>query len=93
MGCLSNVVIKQGCFLNTDIRFGVPNHKVYIGENVAIGARVMFETVNHGLEYVQSKGGGTTTKPIIVEDEVWIGAGVIHTSGVTIGKGAVIAAR
>jgi acetyltransferase-like isoleucine patch superfamily enzyme len=30
--------------------------------------------------------------PVVVEDEVWVGAGVIILKGVTIGRGAVIAA-
>ena len=33
-----------------------------------------------------------STKSIVVEDEVWIGAGAIILQGVTIGRGAVIAA-
>lgn len=35
---------------------------------------------------------GTTRKGITIEDDVWIGAGVIILDGVTIGKGAVIGA-
>jgi acetyltransferase-like isoleucine patch superfamily enzyme len=36
--------------------------------------------------------GQTSVKPIIIEDEVWIGCRVIILKGVHIGKGAVIAA-
>ena len=35
---------------------------------------------------------GITAEGIVVEDDVWIGAGAIITDGVTIGKGAVVAA-
>lgn len=52
----------------------------------------MFETVSHGLIYEIGAGRGSVTKPINVEDEVWIGAGCIITQGVTLGKGAVVAA-
>jgi len=92
IGCSKNITIGKGTFINTEVRFGVPSDKVIIGSNVQIGPRVMFETMNHGLQYTCGKGRGGWTKPIVVEDEVWIGAGVIITQGVTIGRRAVIAA-
>ncbi len=87
-----NIEIGQNSFINTEVRFGVPDDKVIIGKNVLVGPRVMFETVNHGLYYVPGKKRGYFTKPIIIEDGVWIGAGAIITQGVRIGYGAVIAA-
>jgi len=32
------------------------------------------------------------SKPIVVEDEVWIGGGSVITQGITIGRGSVVAA-
>ena len=78
--------------MNTEVRFGVPKDKVVIGENVQIGPRVMFEIMNHGLKYESGQGRGGWTKPIVIEDEVWIGAGSIITQSVTVGRGAVVAA-
>jgi maltose O-acetyltransferase len=92
IGCAGNIEVGQGTFINTEVRFGVPKDKVIIGNNVQIGPRVMFETVNHGLKHIPGKGRGVCTKPIVIGDEVWIGAGVIITQGVIIGRGAVIAA-
>ena len=92
LGGAKNIEIGEGTFINTDVRFGVPGAKVSIGKNVQIGPRVMFETVNHALVYESGKGRGGWTKPIIIEDEVWIGGGSIITQGVTIGRGAVVAA-
>ncbi|HOC01231.1 MAG TPA: acyltransferase [Verrucomicrobiota bacterium] len=92
IGGARNIEIGAGTFMNTETRFGVPKDKVIIGERVQVGPRVMFETVNHGLTYVPGKGRGGGTKTIVIEDEVWIGAGVIVTQGVTIGRGAVVAA-
>jgi maltose O-acetyltransferase len=53
---------------------------------------VSFETVSHGLLYEPGRGRGYASHPIVVEDEVWIGAGAIVLQGVTIGRGAVISA-
>jgi len=92
VGGAKNIEIGEGTFINTDIRFGVPDDNVVIGRNVLIGPGVMFETVNHGLVHIPGQGRGGSTKPIKVEDEVWVGAGVIVTQGITIGRGAVVAA-
>lgn len=92
IGGAKNIEIGRGTFINTEARFGVPSAKVTIGQDVQIGPRVMFETMNHGLVYEEGKGRGGQAKPIVIEDGVWIGAGCIVTPGVTIGKGAVIAA-
>ncbi len=35
---------------------------------------------------------GVSVKPVVIGDECWIGANVVITSGVTIGKHAVVAA-
>jgi acetyltransferase-like isoleucine patch superfamily enzyme len=92
VGGATNVEIGEGSFINADVRFGVPKDKVVIGKNVQVGPRVMFETVGHGLYYVPGVGRGTTSRPIVVEDEVWIGAGSIIVQGVTVGRGAVVGA-
>ncbi|HIO38839.1 MAG TPA: acyltransferase [Rhodospirillales bacterium] len=90
-GC-HNITIGSRTFINSEVRFAAPSSSITIGDNVAIGPRCSFETVSHGLLYEAGVGRGTFTKPIVVEDEVWICAGVIILSGVTVGRGAVIAA-
>ncbi len=92
LGSARNIAIGTGTFVNTNARFGVPKERVTLGNNVQIGPNVSFETVSHGLVYVPGKGRGDVVKPIVVEDEAWIGAGAIITGGVTIGYGAVVAA-
>ena len=92
IGCAKNISIGDGTFLNTHIRFGCPSDPVTIGRNCLIGPNVMFETTNHSLIHVPNKGRSRFNQPITLEDEVWIGAGAIILSGVTVGRGAVIAA-
>lgn len=91
LGAAENVTIGAGVFINTDLRLGA-NGRIVIGDKVAIGPRVSLETSSHGLIFRPGEGRGTTRAPIVIEDEVWLGAGVIVTPGVTIGRGAVVAA-
>jgi len=89
---VKNIHIGHHAFINTEVRFGCPKAKIEIGNNVAVGPRVSFETTGHGLQYIEGKGRGSIYKNIQIEDDVWIGAGVTILGGVTIGKGSVIAA-
>lgn len=91
-GAASQVQIGKGCFINSVTRFAVPRATVMIGNNVQIGPFVCFETVNHSLEHRPGVPRDDFHAPIVVEDDVWISAGVIVTGGVTIGCGAVVAA-
>jgi maltose O-acetyltransferase len=92
IGCAGNISIGDMTFLNTHIRFGCPDKPITIGRHCYIGPNVMFETTGHSLEHHPKTGRDRYTRPITVEDKVWIGAGAIILSGVTIERGAVVAA-
>jgi acetyltransferase-like isoleucine patch superfamily enzyme len=67
---------------------------IKIGDRVYTAPQVQLLAVNHVYDdptrpMVEQ---GITADGIVVEDDVWIGAGAIITDGVRIGKGAVIAA-
>jgi len=91
---IENIYVGAGTFINTETRFGVPDKDspIIIGKEVKVGPRVMFETINHDLAHDSILARGAYTKPITIEDAVWIGAGSTILQGVTIGKGSVIAA-
>lgn len=89
---LSHITIGANAFINVDARFGCPDATIDIGEDVQIGPRVSFETVNHGLRYEPGRGRGATSHPIRVGNDAWLGSGVTVLAGVTIGEGAVVAA-
>ena len=91
IGGARNISIAAMTFLNTEVRFGAPE-RISIGRDVQVGPRVCFESGSHGLVFVPGIGRSNGAGPIVIEDEVWIGAGAIITGGVTVGKGAVIAA-
>ena len=60
-----------------------------IGENVNISSDVKFYTLQHDYN---SKNFRAVGAPVIIEDYVWVSARSIILPGITIGKGAVIAA-
>ena len=67
---------------------------VQIGDRVYTSPFSQIIAVNHVFEdparpFVDQ---GITAEGIVIEDDVWIGAGAIVTDGVRIGKGAVVAA-
>lgn len=68
--------------------------KISIGKNVMIGPRVSLFAENHnfGDKNKVIKSQGVNNKGITIEDDCWIGSGVIILDGVTIGHGSVIGA-
>ena len=66
--------------------------KVTIGNNVFIAPNVGLHTAGHPLDSNTRNQGIEYAKPITIEDDVWIGAGVQMCPGVRIGRGAVVAA-
>ncbi len=84
-----HVYLNSGCVLYS-------GHGIRVGNDVLVAANVVFAPTNH--EYARrdvpirsqrfrpSKGG------IVVEDDVWIGAGCILLDGATVRRGAVLAA-
>jgi len=67
---------------------------VIIGDRVYTSPLTQIIAVNHVFDdparpFVEQ---GITAEGIVIEDDVWIGAGAVITDGVTVGKGAVVAA-
>jgi acetyltransferase-like isoleucine patch superfamily enzyme len=65
---------------------------VTIGRNVAIGAGTkIFDTDFHGV-HPEDRFGTRPTKPVVIEDDVFIGGNVTILKGVTVGRASVIGA-
>ena len=75
-----NVYINSGCQFQ-DLG------RIEIGDNALIGHGVILATVDHDLVTRER-----IISPIVIGNDVWIGAGVVVTRGVTIGDGASVAA-
>ena len=68
--------------------------KVSIGNKVLVGPEVLIFTANHIWNEEQNTffEQGAETQPVVVLDDAWLGARSIILPGVTIGRGATIAA-
>ena len=94
---------RKACF-DTDITLG--DHSgigansriqkgVRIGANVMMGPECYIYTVNHRIDRTDIpmiQQGFTEIAPVVIEDDVWIGARVTILRGVHVGQGAVIGA-
>ncbi|MGZ4749061.1 MAG: sugar O-acetyltransferase [Oryzihumus sp.] len=78
------VFINQGCFF---LDFG----GITIGDRVLIGPRVTLSTAGHPVD-PDERYDFITHAPIVIEDDVWIGAAATITPGVTVGRGSVVGA-
>jgi acetyltransferase-like isoleucine patch superfamily enzyme len=103
---VSNVSVGKGTYgmLNVYSYFDDPKNRLRIGNYVSIASGVSFILdMNHQMNTLttfplKTRLFGPTPKdaiskgPLIIEDEVWLGANSMILSGLTIGKGAIVAA-
>jgi len=89
--CRENLRIGSLCFLNTDI-FIDANAPVTIGDRVSIGHHVIIITADHAIGASEFRAGALTARPVTIEEGAWIAARATLLPGVTIGRGAVVAA-
>lgn len=79
------VFLGNNCFVNKNCMI-VAHEKIQIGNGVAIGPNTVIYDHDH------DGNGGFISKPVRIEDGVWIGAGAIILKGVNIGRNATVAA-
>ncbi|WP_112198488.1 maltose acetyltransferase domain-containing protein [Rahnella sp. NRRL B-41462] len=70
----------------------VDDATVTIGNNVMIAPNVTLATAGHPIDPDIRITGQQFSLPIVIEDNVWLGTGVIVNPGVTIGRNSVIGA-
>lgn len=87
-----NVSIQKDCHI------GAIN-KIIIGNNVLIASKVYISDHSHGeinnfaLKNPPAKRKLYSKGPVIIEDNVWIGEGVVILPNVTIGKNSIVGAN
>lgn len=65
---------------------------IHIGENAFIGPGTCLTCAGHAIDPMERGRGIGNSKPITLEDDVWIGANCTVCGGVTIGQGSIIGA-
>ena len=92
LGTGQEVEIGNNSVIGINCRIAV---HVRIHDYVLIGPEVIIISQNHAFSDTQTPiclQGFEPSKPVIIEDDVWIGARAIILPGVIIGRGAVVGA-
>lgn len=102
--CGTNVNIEKGAQFSSEVSLGdnsgigvnalISSH-VTIGNDVMMGPECMIFTSNHGMDRLDIpmwKQKHSEPRPVVIGNDVWIGARVIILPGVHIGDGSVIGA-
>mgnify|MGYP000129629676 CR=1 FL=1 len=84
-----NITIGNYCRIGKYSSLGAMS-PITIGNNVALSRGVILET--GGLDFSTQLPYKHISKPIVIEDGVWLGTNVMVLGGVTIGKNAIIGA-
>ena len=102
--CGKNVNIEKGAHFSQEVSIGDNSGigvnaqiapYVTIGSDVMMGPECLIYTSNHGMKrqgIPMWKQKSSKTEPVVIGDDVWIGARVIILPGVHIGDGSVIGA-
>ena len=95
------IYLENGASLKIGNNVGMSSTRLWIhesariGNNVKIGGCVLItDTDAHPMDYMarRSSNEGTKSAPVVIEDDVWIGAHCIILKGVTIGARSIIGA-
>ncbi len=88
----NKLVIGEGTYINRNTILDAHEH-VEVGRHCMIGPGCYLTDGDHGTLPGKRIGGQPMkTAPVVLEDSVWLGAGVIVLKGVRIGRGAVVGA-
>jgi acetyltransferase-like isoleucine patch superfamily enzyme len=85
------LTIGSQCLFNVDCFFDLAG-PIIIGGHVFIGPEVMLITGGHEIGKPTYRLGPLSPQPILIEEGVWLGARCTILPGITIGRGAVVAA-
>jgi maltose O-acetyltransferase len=85
----TNITVGARTFANYGL-MALDVATITIGDDVQIGPNVQLLTPTHPLEPGPRRDKWESAQPIVIEDNVWLGGGVIVLPGVTIGANTVV---
>ena len=93
--CINNAV--GDVIIGDHTRIGLHNTiigPVTIGSHVNLAQGITITALNHNFDDSEKRidQQGISTKEVVLEDDIWVGANAVILPGVTIGKHAVVAA-
>lgn len=86
-----HLTIGEGTFVNFGLT-ALDVAPITIGRHCQIATHVQLLTAWHPLDPTARRDGLEAASPIVLEDNVWLGGGVIVLPGVTIGESSVVGA-
>ena len=97
MQCFENGKITFGSFSGCSFATLSSRSSITIGSHVLIGANTKiydhdFHPISSELRHSKKGREHIATRPVVIEDDAFIGADCIILKGVAVGKGAIIAA-
>ena len=95
-----NISVGDDVFIGPGASFIASKSYIKIGDKVMFGPNVTIRGGNHSthiigkpmFDYKDSDKLPEDDQPVIISDDVWVGAGAIILKGVKIGTGAIVAA-
>ena len=95
-----NIYLGSNVSITSHAMFLSTRAKIIIGDHVMFGPHVFMITGNHRIDIVgrfmvditEREKLPENDEDIVVQSDVWVGAGAIILKGVTIGEGSVVAA-
>lgn len=86
-----NTYIGDNFYANFNLAV-VDDGEVRIGDNVMFGPNITLSTTGHPIYEEYRRGGTQFSIPIVIGNDVWLGANIVILPGVTIGNNVVIGA-
>lgn len=83
------LTIGDGCYLNSGVSIGA-TRSIVLGKRVRVGPLVMI--VDSDFHDLYQRSRRPPSRPVVIEDDVWITAKVTILPGVRIGRGSVVGA-